>query len=372
MSNANPLKPQAGSVCLTMIVKDEAHVISRCLSSVRPFIDSWCIVDTGSSDGTQDLVKALLEGLPGDLHERPWRSFGENRTEAIELAKGNAAYLLFLDADETFEVQEGFGWPPLTCDCYRLLMGDGDNRYRREILVRSALPWRYEGVLHEWLTCDVPYQCENLDGPVVMGQFDGGRSQGIDTRTKYLRDAAILEEALRKEPTHTRYTFYLAQSYRTAGETEKALQAYRKRAEMGGWEEEVWYSMFQVGVLSERLNRPPASVTESYLAAYQFRPARAEPLVSLAAYYRLKDQFALAHLFASMAIHIPKPEDILFLDDSCYQWRALDEYSTSSYYLGRHEESRRACEQLLAGGYLPEVECDRVRKNLQFALDKLP
>jgi glycosyltransferase involved in cell wall biosynthesis len=43
------------SVCLNMIVKDEAHVIRRCLGSVRPLIDSWVIVDTGSSDGTQSL-----------------------------------------------------------------------------------------------------------------------------------------------------------------------------------------------------------------------------------------------------------------------------------------------------------------------------
>ena len=34
---------------LNMIVKNEAHVILRCLASVKPWIDSWCIVDTSSS-----------------------------------------------------------------------------------------------------------------------------------------------------------------------------------------------------------------------------------------------------------------------------------------------------------------------------------
>ena len=45
------------NVCLNMIVKNEAAVIARCLASVRPLIDSWAIVDTGSSDGTQEIVR---------------------------------------------------------------------------------------------------------------------------------------------------------------------------------------------------------------------------------------------------------------------------------------------------------------------------
>ena len=37
------------SLCLNMIVKNEAHVIRRCLDSVRPFVSHWVIVDTGST-----------------------------------------------------------------------------------------------------------------------------------------------------------------------------------------------------------------------------------------------------------------------------------------------------------------------------------
>ncbi|MDO8336144.1 MAG: glycosyltransferase, partial [Candidatus Saccharibacteria bacterium] len=49
---------------LNMIVKNEAHVILRCLASVKPWIDSWCIVDTGSSDGTQDIIQDYLKDIP--------------------------------------------------------------------------------------------------------------------------------------------------------------------------------------------------------------------------------------------------------------------------------------------------------------------
>ncbi|HEX6274755.1 MAG TPA: glycosyltransferase, partial [Polyangiaceae bacterium] len=96
-----------------MIVKNETRVIKRCLDSVRPFIHHWVIVDTGSTDGTQELVKKLLAGVPGELHERPWRNFGYNRTEALELARGKADYILIMDADEVFEVPPGFRMPAL-------------------------------------------------------------------------------------------------------------------------------------------------------------------------------------------------------------------------------------------------------------------
>ena len=87
-------------ICLSMIVKNESPVIHRCLASVRPWIDHWVIVDTGSSDGTQDQVRAALAGVPGSLHERPWQDFAHNRNEALDLARAQADYVLFIDADE--------------------------------------------------------------------------------------------------------------------------------------------------------------------------------------------------------------------------------------------------------------------------------
>jgi len=359
------------SICLTMIVKDEAHVIKRCLDSVKPFIDSWTIVDTGSTDGTQELVKELLKDVPGELYERPWRDFGHNRSEAIELASPTADYMLFLDADEVFQAPSEFEWPELTGDAYLLQMGDGDNRYLREILASTSLTWRFVGVLHEYLTADRPYRSERLEGPYVEGHFDGGRSQGRDLKAKYARDAQVLEDALKGDPENTRYVFYLAQSYRDSGEAAKALETYERRAAMGGWDEEVWYSLYQMAKLSEQLKWPEQAVTERFLKAFEFRPRRAEPLVHLASYYRQREKHALGFIYAQAAVQIKQPDDMLFLDRSCYTWRPLDELAVATYWIGRHVESKLACEQLLSGEDLPASERNRVQENLKFALTSL-
>ncbi|MEN9654269.1 MAG: hypothetical protein RL235_381, partial [Chlamydiota bacterium] len=71
------------TICLNMIVKDESRVILRCLESVRPLIDSWVIVDTGSTDTTKQIITEYLSNIPGELHERAWQNFAASRNEAL-------------------------------------------------------------------------------------------------------------------------------------------------------------------------------------------------------------------------------------------------------------------------------------------------
>ena len=354
-----------------MIVKNEAHVIERCLGSILPFIDTWCIVDTGSTDGTQGIVRSFLKGIPGELYERPWRNFGANRTEAIRLAEKSADYLLFLDADEEFEAPASYSFPSLAMDAYLLLIRLANLSFWRVHLVSTRLAWHYEGVLHEYLACDSQYTSERLNGPTVVSRGDGGRSQGIDSIEKYRRDAVVLEEALKTDPGNLRNIFYLAQSYRDSNQLDKSLATYMRRAEMGGWEEEVWYSLREVANLSVSLGLPHEVVVERFLRAYQFRPKRAEPLVFLAAYHRQRNEFALARLYAKAALEIPRPDDLLFIDEPCYEWRGKDEFAIASYYCGDFAGSKQANEELLASSSLPASERSRVEANLDFAVRAL-
>src|ERR1700722_1191850 len=119
------------TICLSMIVKNEAPVIRRCLDSVRSIIDYWVIVDTGSSDGTQDIIRDHLKDLPGELHERPWRDFAHNRSEALTLARAHGDYSLIIDADDVLEIPEGFQLPDLTADSYVVDIKDNATNYQR-------------------------------------------------------------------------------------------------------------------------------------------------------------------------------------------------------------------------------------------------
>jgi len=354
------------TICLNMIIKNEAHVIGRCLESVKPFIDRWVIVDTGSTDDTIERVHRHLAGVPGELHERPWKNFGHNRNEALQLASARGDYLFFIDADERLDLPPSYARPVLGADGYHLTVRYAGLTYARCALVASRLPWRWEGVVHEFLACGAAFKLETLEGPTVIVAHDGARSRDPET---YRKDAALLEEALRQNPNSTRDTFYLAQSYRDCGELQKSRDTYRKRAGMKGWEEEGWFAQYQAAVMEERLNASPELVSFGYLSAYQRRPTRAEPLVRLARYHRLRKEYHLALLYARRAASLPKPPDLLFLDDAAYSWSALDELAVAAYYVDAKDakdEGRNAVQRLLAENRFPESERARMLKNAQF------
>ena len=43
-------------ICLTMIVRNESHIIERCLNSVKGIVDCVAICDTGSTDNTVAII----------------------------------------------------------------------------------------------------------------------------------------------------------------------------------------------------------------------------------------------------------------------------------------------------------------------------
>jgi tetratricopeptide (TPR) repeat protein len=276
-----------------------------------------------------------------------------------------------IDADETFEVPEGFTFPTLVADGYFTRHRSSTSAVTFDLLqlLRADAPWRYEGVLHEVAVCDRPHRAALLNGPLCVGHFDSARNQG-DPKQKYARDAAVLETALEREPDNARYRYYLARSYRDADMPEKALENFAKRVDMGGWEEEVWHSLHLMGVVAAELNKYHAAVA-AQLRAHQLRPQRAEALCALALLHRMREEHHLSYLFARQAVRIPRPDDRLFVDDSVYRWRALDELSIAAYWVGQYEESRRAAQELLQGDAVPTDERPRIEKNLRFAEQKL-
>lgn len=263
------------SICLALVVKDGADSIVRCIESARPLIDRWLIIDTGSTDGTQDAVRAALEGVPGRLLESAWVDFATNRTELIARAnESGAEYVLMLDADLTVELDGEM--PELTSDEYHLTLFDRGYEYALPLLTSASKPFFYDGVAHACLNCSVPVTVGDLKQIRVI---DHGGGPGKDG--KFERDLRNLNAKVVKDPDDTRSWFYLAQTYKDLDMVDEAIAAYKRRAEMGGWVEEVYWSLFQVGQLLVE-HRDYAEGVPFLLRAWQSRPNRVEALRALA------------------------------------------------------------------------------------------
>lgn len=349
-----------------MIVRNETNVICELFDSMLPMITTWVIVDTGSTDGTQDLIRAYFaeRGIPGVLYERPWRNFGANRTEAVQLAQGHADYIWQMDADDLWVGRPDLS--NLTADSYLVCAKSAANVFWRRHLFRDGLPWRWVGVLHEYSTCDEPFTEARLAGDCwIQGREGGARS--LDPE-KYLRDAELLLAEVHRNPDDCRSVFYLAQSYRDCGDLRSARQWYARRAEMGGWPEEVFYSLQRVAECTAGLNEPWPMVQHALLKAWAYRPSRAEPLCAIASHYRAESEWQLGYLFAEQAARISMPTDTLFVREAVYTVTALDELAICAYWLGKHEESFVLCQRLLAGDNLDDSLRQRIVTNRDFAV----
>ncbi|MBV8591227.1 MAG: glycosyltransferase family 2 protein, partial [Acetobacteraceae bacterium] len=369
------------TVGLSMIVKDEAHVILECLESVRPLVDYALVVDTGSTDRTQQIVRDYLirEKLPGGVVEEPWQNFAYNRTFALhELRKApNVDYALTIDADDLLELDDGFDpaafKTELDLDLYDIEVSHGNIIHIRPQLFRNNLPFSFKGVVHEYLEAP-PGDLSRGRAKGFRVKISGGGARSRNTR-KFEDDAALLERALATETEPflvSRYTFYLAQSYRDCGEKEKALENYLKRADLGCWDQEIYISLLEAGNLMSALGRPFDEVIATYLRASDLVPSRAEALHAASRYCRDHGRNAEGYEYARRGINLSSPSGALFAQLWIYDYGLLDEYAINAYWARAYRESLDASLRLLASDKAPQSMHAHVAANARFAAEKLP
>ncbi|UGY22001.1 glycosyltransferase [Bradyrhizobium septentrionale] len=356
-------------LCLNMIVRNEMANLERCLGAVADHIDCWVIGDTGSTDGTQDFIKSFFakHNLPGELHSFPFHNFEQARNAALERANASPLgydYLLFADADMEVVVEDHGFRERLEAPGYRLLQRSDALAYWNTRLVQRNVGARYRGVTHEYL--DVPGDVKELHGVWYKDHASG--SNRVD---KFERDIRLLLDALKQEPENHRYWFYLAQSYRDAGQTEKAAEAYAKRAEMGGWDEEAWNARLQQARCLRALGNDAGFVSTA-LAAFNQRPQRAEPLYDLARFYREKGMNDVSVMFSEAGLAIKRPEqDILFLEDFVYSAGLQEEFSIAANYArdpARKDRGFATCNWLALNRTVPDGSRELAWSNLFYYL----
>ncbi len=352
------------TIGLAMIVKNEAHVIERCLRSVRPVLSHWTIVDTGSTDSTEEVVRGALAGIPGEFVHRPWVDFATNRNQSLELARSKSDYTLIVDADDRIDVLRPL--PALHHDAYRLPVDHCGMRHLRNHLIANRIPWRYVGRVHEVLESPVPVRYGVLDALSYVVVGGGARS----STAKFLRDIEVLEQVVREHPEDSRSWYYLAQSHRDAGHGEVALELYRKRARMTPGTEESFWSLVEAALLTVRLERSETEVVAAFTEAWIARPTRAEPLYYLGRYFRKKQRFAQSYLYACTAAALELPADRLLVDVDVYRWRALDLRASTAFHLAFYRDAL-ACNEQLLQRELPAKQRERAEANRKICLEKI-
>lgn len=330
------------NICLNMIVKNESHIIVRMLESVIPFIDSYCICDTGSTDDTIDQIHNYFSSvnLYGVVVHEPFQNFEYNRTFAFHLACEHAKeadYILLLDADMVLEIDPSLNiqeWKSkMTADIYYLFQGSPSSYYKNVRIVKKNPNYKYCGVTHEYFQYEKDSLVETIGKThlFIRDVGDGG-SKG----EKFKRDIDLLTRALENDPKNERYLFYLANSYRDSGEIENAIETYKKRIEIGGWMEEVWYCYYSIGKCYAIMGDHHNSLL-FWMNGYHYYPERLENLYEIIKHYRTTGKYSLAYSIYCLAKYAEtkrkKSDDHLFLQYDVYDYKLDYEFTILSYYV---------------------------------------
>lgn len=361
------------NVCLCVIAKNESLTLPRLLGSVLPLVEHAVVLDTGSEDGTIRVAAGLL-GDKGKVVVSGWTDFGTARTESIRQARlwyPEAEWFLVLDCDETLEFQGSREWPEVEENVVAVMLRgrhlDDDVSWVRHHLLRADLPWRYEGVLHEYATHDGESEADVvllLDEPLVRCHDDGVRTVSArDKAEKFARDAEVLRVEALRDPENKRTWYYLGQALKDAGDVPAALQAFAARDAFGDGSEEHYMACFQASVLLAEAGNPEA---EHWMyKAFRMRPWRAEPLVGLAGLWRQRGRVGEAYIAAQRAVWMQRPEaELFYMSDHFWNWGREDELAVCAFKVGKVSEGIEMTEALLARDDVPEEHKDRLRRNL--------
>lgn len=446
-----PPSPKPGpTIALNMIVKNESKIIKRFLESVYPFIDTYVIMDTGSTDNTIELINEFFKENPtpskGKIVKSTFENFADTRNLALKFVADKSDYILLLDADMTLQINNqnvfdnrinALGMvgtkeqSPISdkITAFSLLQGTNDFYYNNTRLIPNIEEdilmekCRYWGYTHEYLSVPGEYNNKHVSKAdlFVYDIGDGGCKDD-----KYERDIRLCKLGIEKDIPNMkqRYYFYLASTYfhfaealknsdgftlsgivneqneegltkpinidkcnnrdgdkdkepvlvtdkaKAAKYFEDAIKYYKLRIEEGGWDQEVWYSYYRIGLCEMGLKNEMKALN-SWLEAYNYYPHRAENLYEMVKHYTTISKHRLADVYYQLAMKVisesqvfrEKKDSMLFMHNNVYMYDLLFQYSIYAPYLNRNDLNNEVVHLLNNG---PDHVYSTVLSNMKF------
>jgi glycosyltransferase involved in cell wall biosynthesis len=357
-----------GKLALNFICKDESHVIGKMLESCKTITDLIVVNDTGSTDGTQDIIRKFGEdnNIPTYVFERPFDDFEKSRNHAIQKLKDVVAELgwdadkvhgYWFDCDETLIIEPNFNKNQFINDLYMINTYIGQMKYTRNTFFKVSKAFRWYGPVHEFIICDDKNITSGLATDIKVDVKMTGNSWKGNIAAKYKSHAFVLEKYIDENRQDPRWIFYTAQSYHDSASSDdnkdeneemlrRSMKYYKERiSRLDGYAEEVYYSQYRVGTIMRVLEEPWHLTHQELLKAYSLDPVRAESIKTIIDYYMQMGEWNMAYIYTKFAKETfhgknPYPNRLLFVDEALYVWKLAEAHAAASFYTGRMDEAK--------------------------------
>lgn len=388
----------AVKLILTQIMKDESHVAKRMLDSIKNFVDGICVVDTGSTDDSIEIVKKWGDdnNVETYVFERPFDDFEKSRNFSIQRAKdsflnrddGHTYYGFWIDFDEQLILHDNFNKSKIDKDLYMFNTFIGQMKYTRNELYRLDKPFRFYGPVHEFIVCDDQNITSGLMEGLHINVSMDGNSWKSNIPSKYLSHSHKLESYIANNRQDPRWIFYTAQSYHDSASMpdnieenkerlRRSLKYYKERTERSdGYVEEIYYAHYRMGSIMKTLEEPWNLTMQQCLKAYSVDSLRGESIKLIIDYYLQIGEWNLAYLYTKFGYENfhnknPYPTRLLFVEEALYTWRFAEAHAAACFYTGRKDEAKKVYEQMVEltktnPGAFSQDDLNKINTNAQF------
>ena len=401
------------SACL--IVRDEARNLVKCLESIKPHVDELVIVDTGSSDATQEIAKKYADKFEvflgaNDPETGLIEDFALARNRALGLATGE--WFIWLDGDDILkggehlrrivnEATEDNEIVLLPYEYHHDDKGICTDRHYRERLMRPRHKHSWRSPVHEVCGLSGPIEgtittrhsddviaihqhhakprevgvCHQCSGPVFTAENPTGRmclrckatEAGLTPQGRNLR---ILRKYIEKVgESDVRALYYFGVELNNSGYAGDALRVLRRYVELSVWSDERCLALLEICRIYRERDEHDTAIEYAFKA--MATKTWASPYFALCkSYYALASKgvdppynYARAAHWGSVGLMLnPENQPKSVLSGDPREFHEIHDYlNVSLQKTGKLREAIASCEAGLVG--LPDHQ--RMRNNLK-------
>jgi hypothetical protein len=299
---------------LCIMVKNGGPQFEKMLTDNFNLIDTWTILDTGSTDNTIDIINnVLVDKKNGNLYQEPFINFRDSRNRLLELAGTKCKFNLMLDDTYIIKGDLREFLNEIRSDQYSnsftLFIHSDDTKYGSNRITKSNAGLKYIHKIHEVIT-------EENNINIVIPE---NRAYIFDERYDYMNkrtvdrkqlDLQLLFEEIDEDPNNPRAYYYLAQTYNQLEDYEKAFFYFIKRYEFmnsGFIQERVDAAFEAARIANFKLNKPWDECEKLYNNAFKIDESRPESLYFIGIHHYLEDNYNKAYIYFKKAFEIGFP-----------------------------------------------------------------
>ena len=355
---------------LCIMVKNGGPQFEDMLLKNLHSFDRWTILDTGSTDGTIDIIHKVLVGKKqGNLYQEAFINFCDSRNRLLELAGQDCKYIIMLDDTYVIEgelrrfLNEVRGDQLATS--FTLYIKSNDTIYGSNRIIKSESGLRYVYRIHEVIS---DQHNVNIVIPKEIVTIEDRVFEYMEKRTMERKqlDLKLLFEEVEENPQDPRVYYYLAQTYYLLEDYERAFYYFTKRVEFSnsGFVQERVDALFESARIANfKLNKPWQECEELYHKCYRADESRPEAMYFIGIHYYLENNYNQAFPYFKRAFEIGFPIHCQyalkptlsyhflpkFLCKICYQ---LEEYDlgkqASEFFLNHNLQNADSYEEVIS------------------------